>query len=113
VVGADFVGELQARGALRITDKDNMPTPSGPGAATTVDMPYSFKVPCTETSDNMIGSACGVDTTADALMPGAIKEGARAIWELGQVAVLDGGPDGDVDTPADADVFLRQGILIP
>jgi hypothetical protein len=61
----------------------------------------------------MIGSACEVDTTADALMPGAINEGVRAIWQLGQVEVLDGGPDGDVDTPADADVFLRQGIFVP
>ena len=102
------------RVTLRITDKDNTPTPSGPGAATTIEMPYSFTIPCTETpDDDFLGSACEVDTTADALVPGTIKEGKRAIWELGQVEVLDGGPDGDVDTPAGAMVFLRQGILVP
>ena len=114
VVGADYVGELQPRVTLRITDKDNTPTPSGPGAATTIEMPYSFTIPCTETpDDDFLGSACEIDTTADALAPGTIKEGKRAIWELGQVEVLDGGPDGDVDTPAGAMVFLRQGIWVP
>jgi hypothetical protein len=34
------------------------------------------------------------------------------VWELGQVEVLDGGADGDVDTPGNA-VFARQGIFIP
>jgi hypothetical protein len=114
VVGNDYVGELQARVVLQITDKNNMPAPNGPGAATTIEMPYSFDMPCTETpDDDFIGSACEVDTTADALIPGTIKEGARAIWQLGQVEVLDGGPDGDVDTPAGAMVFLRQGIFVP
>jgi hypothetical protein len=114
IVGADYVGELQARVALRITDKDNTPTPSGPGAGTTVDMPYSFTVPCTGTADDNVGSACDVDTTADALLPATVKEGARAVWQLGQVEVLDGGPDGDADTnPVENDVFLRQGLLVP
>ena len=31
--------------------------------------------------------------------PGIIDEGDAHVWELGQVEVLDGGPDGDVDTP--------------
>jgi hypothetical protein len=112
VVGADYVGELQARVALQITDKDNTPSPGGPGAATTVDIPYVFTVPCTETTDN-IGSTCEVDTTADAVLPGTVKEKLRAVWQLGQVEVLDGGPDGEVDTPANSQVFLRQGIFIP
>ena len=38
--------------------------------------------------------------------------GARKIWELGQMEVIDGGPDGDVDTPGNA-VFARQGVFIP
>jgi WD40-like Beta Propeller Repeat len=111
VVGADYVGELQARVALRITDRDNAPSP-GVGAGTTVDIPYVFTVPCTETTGN-IGSTCEVGTTADAVLPGAVKEKLRAIWQLGQVEVLDGGPDGDVDTAANSQVFLRQGIFIP
>jgi len=112
VVGADYVGELQARVTLRITDKDNTPGPDGPGAATTMDIPYAFTIACTETVEN-IGSTCQVDTTADAVLPGAVKERVRAVWQLGQVEVLDGGPDGDVDTPTDGQVFLRQGIFVP
>jgi hypothetical protein len=34
------------------------------------------------------------------------------MWQLGDLEVLDGGPDGDVDT-ADNTVFLRQGIFVP
>ena len=45
-------------------------------------------------------------------MPGVVAERARAIWELGQVEVRDGGPDGDADTPDNA-VFARQGIFVP
>ena len=41
-----------------------------------------------------------------------MDEGARAVWELGPVAVLDGGSDGDVDTP-DNTVFARQGVYVP
>jgi len=39
----------------------------------------------------------------DALLPGAVTEGRRAIWALGQVELRD--PDGRP--------FLRQGIFIP
>ena len=39
-----------------------------------------------------------------------VKE--RSIWELGQIEVLDGGPDGDADT-ADNAVFARQAFSFP
>jgi hypothetical protein len=45
-------------------------------------------------------------------MPGAIKEGRRSIWQLGQVVVYDGGLDGDTATAPNT-VFARQGIFIP
>jgi len=50
-----------------------------------------------------VGGACAAATTVDALVPGAVAEGRRAIWELGQLELRD--PD---DRP-----FLRQGIFIP
>ena len=53
-----------------------------------------------------------MSTTLDAVLPGVVAEGARAVWQLGQVEVLDGGPDGDVDTPGNT-VFARQGIFVP
>ena len=48
----------------------------------------------------------------EAITPGMVREGARAIWQLDQVEVLDGGPDGDVDTPGNT-VFMRGGVFVP
>ena len=36
----------------------------------------------------------------------------RAIWQLGQIDVLDGGPDGVASTN-DNTVFARQGVFVP
>jgi hypothetical protein len=47
------------------------------------------------------------------LVPGTIEEGKRAIWQIGQVTVLDGGPDGLASTPGDNTPFARQGIFVP
>jgi hypothetical protein len=44
--------------------------------------------------------------------PGVIREGDRAIWQLGRMEVWDGGPDGDVDT-ADNSLFATQGLFVP
>ena len=69
-------------------------------------------MPCAPALDLAAGAVCSVSTTLDAVLPGVVAERARSVWELGQVEVLDGGPDGDVDTPGNA-VFARQGIFIP
>ena len=69
-------------------------------------------MPCTATGDTTIGSTCAVATTADAVTPGVIKEGMRAIWQLGQVQVLDGGADGVASTTPNT-VFARQGVFVP
>jgi hypothetical protein len=74
-----------------------------------------FRVPmtCTATPGAAdIGADCTANTSADAVTPGSAREGVRSVWELGQILVQDGGPDGDVDTTPNA-VFARQGILIP
>jgi len=63
----------------------------------------------------------GDKTMLDALIPGVVREGKRAIWQLGQVNVLDAGPNGSgygsgcPATCGDGDerTFLRQGIFIP
>jgi hypothetical protein len=100
---SDYTGSLEARMRLRITDKDNTPSPGGPGAATVSDIAYSFSVPCTTTPDGGIGSSCGVDTTADTLVPGTVKEKRRSVWALGQVALHDGA----------GNAFMRQGLFVP
>jgi hypothetical protein len=108
---SDYTGALQANPTLRITDAYNGPSLTVP--ATTTDIPFPFTVPCSATAGPPdVGASCAVTTTADAVLPGSVKEGKRAIWRLGQVEVLDGGADGDVAT-ADNTVFARQAIFVP
>jgi hypothetical protein len=109
--GSDYTGELQAVTGLRITDTYN-----GAGLgddATTLDTPFRATVPCTATpGDPGVGSACDLATTVNALVPGAVSSGHRAIWQLGPVEVFDGGTDGDADTDGNT-LFLRQGLFVP
>jgi hypothetical protein len=98
----DFAGELSARVSLRITDRDNAGPVGGGDPATVSDLPLEFPVGCAATPGRE-GSACALVTTVDALIPGAVAEGRRAIWELGQVELRD--PD---DRP-----FVRAGIFVP
>jgi len=67
---------------------------------------------CAPTLDPEIGSTCSVVTTLDAITPALIDEGARSIWQVGQVEVVDGGPDGVMDTTPNS-VFARQGVFVP
>jgi hypothetical protein len=106
----DYTGELQASAVARITDRDNGP---GPVAGTVSDFVYSFTVPCSATTETSVGSTCATATTADALVPGTIKEGERSIWQLGQFEVLDGGADGQASTGGDNTLFARQGVFVP
>jgi Tol biopolymer transport system component len=110
---SDYSGELRANVPLRITDKDN---PAGPGpspAGTTQPFAFGFDVPCVGDPAPGIGSDCTLVTTADTLIPGAVKESLRTIWQTGQVKVFDGGADEDGSTPTDNTVFLTQGVFIP
>jgi len=100
---SDYAGALEARVTLRITDRDNTPHPGGPGAATVQDFTYSFAVPCAATADSGVGATCTLDTTVDAVAPGTVREGRRAIWQLGAVSVHDG-----AGAP-----FMKQGVFIP
>ena len=45
-------------------------------------------------------------------MPGTVLESRRAIWQLGQMRVNDGGPDGVVSTTPNT-LFLTQGVFVP
>jgi hypothetical protein len=38
---------------------------------------------------------------------------ARAIWEVADVQVFDGGPDGFASTTGDNTLFMRQGVFAP
>jgi hypothetical protein len=101
-----YSGQLSADAGLRITDKLNTPSPGGPGAATVQDTSFPVTVPCS-------ASSCAVSTTANALVPGAVLEGKRAIWQLDQVKVYDGGSDGLASTTAGNTLFMDQGVFVP
>jgi hypothetical protein len=110
---APYGGSLLARLQLRITDRQNgLPASSGTESGTG-DAELLFPLPCTGVANPADGSTCSVNTSADAVAPGAVKEGARAIWELGQIRVQDGGADGNPNTGGDNGVFLRQGVFVP
>ena len=107
----DYTGELALRLPLRITDRDNGGTAStdhGTVQDTTLDVP----VPCAATGSTSVGSTCAVSTTVDAVVPGAAREGERAIWALDKVQVLDGGADGMASTSPNT-LFAVQGVFVP
>jgi len=109
----DYAGELRASIALRITDRRNTPSPGGRNAGTVSDLAIHMTAPCAPVSDPLEGSACAATTTVDALIPGAVKEGSRSVWELDRVRVYDGGADGVGDTAGDNTLFATQGVFIP
>ena len=106
----DYAGQLQVSTTISVVDKYNGSTPVDP--ATMTPITFSFTAPCATTADTTVGSTCVVDTTAEAVVPGAVVEGMRAIWQLGQIEVFDGGADGVVSTTPNT-TFLRQGLFIP
>ena len=114
----DYTGKVMVSASLRITDNQNSAEQPEPG--TVQNFPFEFAVQCVATADTTIGSDCNLSTTADALIPAAVTETKRSIWELGQVIVKDAGPNGTglascPPTCGDGDetVFFRQGIFVP
>jgi hypothetical protein len=114
--GRDYAGEVEGDATIRITDAYNG-SPNFTDHATLVDLPLPFRMTCTATADTTIGSACNLNTSVDTAIPDLIKEGKKAVVEIGQVHVNDGGSDGDVDTPGPPtrpnSLFQVQGIYIP
>ena len=106
----DYGGELSARARIRLTDRLN--SPGGADAGTVSDFDLGFAVPCTPTVAPGTGSICSVTTTADAVTPGMVVERARSVWELGRIALDDGGPDGLAATDNN-ETFAVQGVFVP
>jgi hypothetical protein len=112
--GPDYVGDLQVRPAVRMTDKLNSVGGGGSGEPATVqDLVFPATVPCAGTASASIGSSCTVSTSANAIMPGAAAGGRRAVWELGQIQVFDGGRDGNASTSDLETLFANQGLFVP
>src|SRR3954452_2532606 len=96
VDGPEYWGQIQVTIISRITDPYN--GPSLTEAATMVDIPFPVNTPCGNTTDFTVGGTCSVATTFNAIVPGAIKDTTRTTWEVGQIQVSDGGPDGNAIT---------------
>ena len=108
--GPDYSGELQGNAIIRISDHYN-----GPGlneAATVQDIPFPVNATCAATTSTTTGGLCTANTSANAAVPGSVKDTQRAVVEIQQLQVNDGGADGTVAT-ADNTLFEVQGIFIP
>jgi hypothetical protein len=111
--GADYTGQLQGTVNVRITDRWNAGSPGGgPESATVVDIPFPMPFTCVNTADPDIGGQCFSNTSVNAVVPGGVRDGKRGVWELGQVFVSDGGPDGSTSTTPNT-LFVTQGIFVP
>jgi hypothetical protein len=114
VSGADYTGELRAALSLRMTDLWNSTAPGGgPDAATVQDNGLNATFPCASTTDTTVGSTCTLSTSANALVGGLVIDSKRATWQIDQISVIDGGPDGLISTASGNKVFLKQGVFAP
>jgi hypothetical protein len=78
------------------------------------DFQLTFPATCASTADTTVGADCNLSTTADAVVPGFIKESQHMLMEaLDPVRVYDGGADEDADTLIDNTLFLTQGVFVP
>jgi hypothetical protein len=112
--GPDYTGEVQVRLTARITDRWNaIASGGGSDPATMVDIPFPVVVPCTPSASTSIGSTCAFTTTFNTVAPGSVKDARRAIWELGQIQVIDGGPDGVTAGPEPNTLFAVEGVFVP
>jgi hypothetical protein len=113
VDGADYTGALQGTAQIRISDHWNaVAAGGGTDPATVVDIPFPVGAACAATASTAIGGLCTANTSANTVVPGAVKDTKRAVIEVGQVVVNDGGPDGDTTTLPNTR-FAAQGIFIP
>jgi hypothetical protein len=108
---ADYTGELRVEQLAQITDHLNGPDQNEPG--TMQPTSYAFAVPCSASGASSIGASCTLSSSFNAILPGSVVESNRAIWELGDVRVFDGGADGQANTTNDNTLFERQGVFVP
>ena len=74
--GADYTGELQGNAQIRISDHFNAVAPGGgTDPATVIDIPFPVITGCAATASTAIGGTCAITTTANAVVPGAVKDG--------------------------------------
>ena len=88
----DYTGSLVAISVnLQITDHRN--ADGAAGAGTVQAFPLDWSVQCVGDGRHHQGRDCNATTSINALLPGAVLESKRTIWELGQVVVKDAGAE--------------------
>jgi hypothetical protein len=110
---SEYTGEVELRFDVRITDRENVPAAGNDGGGTVTDIPMEFTAQCAATADPALGGQCGIDTSLDTLVPGTVKERLRSIWQLSQLRIYDGGPDGVASTEDGNQLFQVQGLFVP
>jgi len=111
---ADYAGEVRVSVGLQMTDRWNsVAAGGGTDAATVQEVTLAGSFPCGQTASTTIGSTCSLNTSANALVPGLVRDTKRAIWQFQRVQVHDGGPDLDADTTGDNTLFAVQGVFVP
>lgn len=95
---------------FRFTDRANGGSGGDPGTAT--DLDFSVPVDCAATGASTLGSACGVDTTADTVTPGLIKENKATVLQTFRFRLNDSGVNG-IRGDSDDKIFATQGVFIP
>jgi hypothetical protein len=108
--GPDYSGQIQGNATIRISDHYNGPNLNE--AATVVDIPFPVNGTCANTTATNTGGICTVNTTANAVVSGSVKDTQRGVVEISQLQISDGGADGQVASP-DNTLFGVQGIFIP
>lgn len=110
-----YTGALREQFSLSIVDRYNggSALEAATGQTFQAFQPlFRIPLPCTASPTAGAGSVCSVDTTVDTLVPGAVREGDRAEWQLGQIQVWDAGEDGNIDSD-DNTLFAVQGVFVP
>jgi hypothetical protein len=94
----------------RLSDLLNGSSESDPG--TVADFEFPVPVDCVATADSSTGASCGMNTTAEAVMPGVVKEAKQMVVQAFRVRLNDSGLNG---TRGDSDdrSFAMQGIYVP
>jgi len=107
--GTDYPSNLTLVTKLRINDRYNGGSQSDP--ATVQDFDYQTPIACVATAGPE-GANCNLDTSADAVTVGTIKENKATAMQVFRFRVNDSGANG-VRGDSDDRTFATQGIYIP
>ena len=95
---------------LRFTDRASGPSGTDAGTATDYDLSVPFS--CVPSADAAVGSDCKLDTSADALTPGIVKEDKATILQVFRLRLMDSGVNG-VRGDGDDALFATEGFYVP